>query len=73
MANKFVRGGDKKKLGRKRCPCTAEGKEQWKAGREGAGKAAGKEKKRGRKGNKRTLRRSEAKWCQIFVSLLLPN
>jgi len=36
--------------------CTAEGKEQRKAGREGAGKAAGKERKRGRKGSKRTLR-----------------
>lgn len=52
MANNFVRGGETKFdffPERIQCPCTAEGK----AGREGAGKEAGKERKRGRK---RTLR-----------------
>jgi hypothetical protein len=52
MANNFVRGGETKYdffPERIQCPCTAEGK----AGREGSGKEAGKERKRGRK---RTLR-----------------
>lgn len=52
MANNFVRGGETKFdffPERIQCPCTAEGK----AGREGSGKEAGKERKRGRK---RTLR-----------------